>query len=44
MGSKKVELLESKENKIKLETQKYVDEVAELEVNFKEKSEELIKI
>ena len=44
MGSRKVELLESKENKIKLETQKYVDEVAELEVNFKEKSEELIDI
>ncbi len=44
MGSKKVELLESKENKIKLETQKYVDEVIELEVNSKEKSEEFNKI
>jgi len=43
-GLKKVELLESKENKIKIETQKYVDEVAELKVNFKETQEAFIKI
>ena len=44
LGSKKVKLLESKESNIKLETQKYIDEVVELEVSFKKKSEEFNKI
>ncbi len=44
MGQKKVNLLESKESTIKAETQKYVDEVVELEVNFKENDNEFIKV
>ncbi len=44
MGQKKANLLESKESTIKEETQKYVDEVVELESSLKETSEEFISI
>ncbi len=40
IGQKKVNLLESKESKITDETQKYVDEVVELESSLKESSKE----